>query len=76
MSMDRREFLAWLAGAAGAGAAGAGVAGLAAGCQPTAPAKPPNIVYILTDQWRAQSTGYNGDPNLVGKTPNLDKLAS
>ena len=35
----------------------------------------PNIIYILTDQWRAQSTGYSGDPNLVGKTPNLDRLA-
>jgi arylsulfatase A-like enzyme len=35
----------------------------------------PNIVYVLTDQWRAQATGYNGDPNLVGKTPNIDRLA-
>ena len=38
--------------------------------------KKPNIVYVLTDQWRAQATGYNGDPNLVGRTPNLDKIAS
>lgn len=38
--------------------------------------KKPNIIYILTDQWRAQATGYSGDPNLTGKTPNLDKLAS
>lgn len=36
----------------------------------------PNILFILTDQWRAQATGYNDDPNLVGKTPNLDKLAA
>jgi arylsulfatase A-like enzyme len=35
----------------------------------------PNIVYVLTDQWRAQATGYNGDPNLLGKTPNIDRLA-
>jgi arylsulfatase A-like enzyme len=35
----------------------------------------PNIVYILADQWRAQATGYNGDPNLIGKTPNIDRLA-
>ncbi|WP_347838243.1 sulfatase [uncultured Draconibacterium sp.] len=34
----------------------------------------PNIVYILTDQWRAQALGYAGDPNV--KTPNLDKFAS
>jgi arylsulfatase A-like enzyme len=35
----------------------------------------PNIVYVLADQWRAQATGYNADPNLVGKTPNIDRLA-
>jgi arylsulfatase A-like enzyme len=34
----------------------------------------PNIIYVLTDQWRAQATGYAGDPNV--KTPNLDMLAS
>ena len=33
----------------------------------------PNVLYILTDQWRAKATGYNGDPNAV--TPNLDRLA-
>jgi arylsulfatase A-like enzyme len=35
----------------------------------------PNILFILADQWRAQATGYAGDPNLQGKTPNLDALA-
>jgi arylsulfatase A-like enzyme len=34
----------------------------------------PNIVYVLTDQWRAQALGYAGDPNV--KTPHLDTLAS
>lgn len=33
----------------------------------------PNVVYILTDEWRAQATGYAGDPNV--KTPNLDLLS-
>jgi arylsulfatase A-like enzyme len=33
----------------------------------------PNIVFILTDQWRASATGYSGDPNV--RTPNLDRLA-
>jgi arylsulfatase A-like enzyme len=33
----------------------------------------PNIVYILTDQWRASALGYAGDPNV--KTPNLDKFS-
>lgn len=36
----------------------------------------PNVVFVLTDQWRAQATGYSGDPNLIGKTPNLDQIAS
>jgi arylsulfatase A-like enzyme len=33
-----------------------------------------NILFIMTDQWRAQATGYMGDPNV--KTPELDKLAA
>ncbi|AUS06313.1 sulfatase [Tamlana carrageenivorans] len=33
----------------------------------------PNIVYILTDQWRGSALGYAGDPNV--KTPHLDALA-
>ena len=36
-------------------------------------ARKPNIVYVLTDQWRAKATGYDGDVNV--KTPNLDRLA-
>lgn len=36
-------------------------------------AKKPNILYILTDQWRGSATGYAGDPNV--RTPNLDRLA-
>ena len=36
-------------------------------------AKKPNIVYILTDQWRGSALGYAGDPNV--KTPNLDNFA-
>ncbi|HYW79816.1 MAG TPA: sulfatase [Thermoguttaceae bacterium] len=34
----------------------------------------PNILFLLTDQWRADATGYAGDPNV--QTPNLDRLAS
>jgi arylsulfatase A-like enzyme len=37
--------------------------------------KSPNLVFVFADQWRAAATGYAGDPNLKGKTPNLDKLA-
>jgi arylsulfatase A-like enzyme len=41
----------------------------------TATAKP-NVVFVLADQWRAQATTWENDPNLIGKTPALDKLAS
>ena len=34
----------------------------------------PNVVFVLTDQWRAQATGYAGDPN--ARTPHLDRLAA
>ena len=34
----------------------------------------PNVLVLLTDQWRAQATGYAGDPNI--STPNLDELAA
>ncbi len=34
----------------------------------------PNIVFLLADQWRAQATGYAGDPNV--KTPQIDRLAA
>jgi arylsulfatase A-like enzyme len=34
----------------------------------------PNVLYILADEWRAQSTGYNGDLNVRAAV--LDRLAS
>ncbi len=40
----------------------------------TGRAQRPNVVYILTDQWRAEAFGYAGDENV--QTPNLDKFAS
>jgi arylsulfatase A-like enzyme len=33
----------------------------------------PNLLFILADEWRAQATGYNGDPNV--RTPVLDRLS-
>lgn len=33
----------------------------------------PNILWIVTTQWRAQACGYAGDPN--ARTPHLDALA-
>ncbi|RKX33046.1 MAG: sulfatase [Verrucomicrobia bacterium] len=34
----------------------------------------PNVILVFGDQWRAQATGYAGDPNV--KTPNLDRFAA
>ena len=42
-------------------------------CQEAKQKPKPNIVYILTDQWRATALGYSGDHNV--KTPNLDKFS-
>ncbi|MFB0554803.1 MAG: sulfatase-like hydrolase/transferase, partial [Phycisphaerae bacterium] len=72
--IGRREFLR----SAGLGAAsvflGSGLAGCAgAEFLGAKSARKPNIVFIFADQWRAQATGYFGDPN--AQTPYLDKLA-
>jgi len=34
----------------------------------------PNILFVFADQWRAQATGFTGDPN--ARTPNLDAFAA
>ena len=36
-------------------------------------AQKPNVIYILTDQWRSSALGYAG--NTIVKTPNLDAFA-
>ena len=38
------------------------------------PARRPNILWIVTTQWRAQACGYAGDSN--ARTPHLDRLAA
>lgn len=37
-------------------------------------ARRPNILWIVTTQWRASACGYAGDPN--ARTPQLDRLAA
>src|SRR5215467_9568006 len=39
----------------------------------TTRARKPNVLFVIADEWRPQSTGYNGDPNV--HTPVLDRLA-
>lgn len=70
-TIQRRQFLQ--AVAAGTALAGAAVhAGEKS--DRAQPRKKPNLVFVFGDQWRAQATGYAGDPNV--HTPNLDKLAA
>jgi len=64
--MNRRQFLL-------STAASAVGCSLAAGKKT---ARKPNVVFILADQWRSQACGYSGDANLLGRTPNLDRLAA
>lgn len=35
---------------------------------------PPHVIFVFADEWRAQATGYAGDPNC--QTPVMDALAS
>ena len=35
--------------------------------------RPPHVVFVFADEWRAQATGYAGDEN--ARTPTLDALA-
>ncbi len=48
------------------------IGALPAAAEQSKPVKPPNILFIIADQWRAQAFGFAGDPNV--KTPNLDRL--
>ena len=67
--MDRRSVLKGM-GAAAATMSVAGSPSWAAG----AAKRPPNVLFILPDEWRAQSLGCMGNPDV--KTPHLDQLAS
>jgi arylsulfatase A-like enzyme len=42
--------------------------------KPRSVTRPPNVLFVLADEWRAQATGYHADPNV--STPILDRLAS
>ncbi len=63
-ALTRRSFFASSAGAALAGCAGV---------QQTAPERPPNILFLLTDDQRWDTLGAAG--NRFAKTPNMDRLA-
>ena len=65
--MNRRQFLA--------GSSQVVAAASLASSLPGSPPKPspPNIIWLIADQWRAQALGVNGDPN--AHTPVIDRLA-
>ncbi len=70
--MKRREFLHTMA--ASAAYATLSPTGFSAETPKISAAKSPNLVFVFADQWRAQATGYAGDPN--AQTPHLDQLAA
>jgi arylsulfatase A-like enzyme len=72
-SISRRSFLQ-RAGLVGLGLLGSQGLQAARTGESGKPARHPNIVFLLSDQWRASATGYGGDPNV--KTPTLDRLAA
>ena len=68
--MQRRDFLRSVSGSVAATSLTRGNSVLGQ----SSPVKRPNVVFFLTDEWRAQATGYAGDAN--ARTPTLDGLAS
>ena len=66
-SFNRRGFLK-------ASAASVAVTAGGAGGEADAPAKRPNVLFILSDQHNAKFLGCKGHPDV--KTPNLDRLAA
>ena len=67
--MDRRKFMT---GAAGAFAS-VGLRHNAVQAE-TSVKRPPNVLFILPDEWRGQALGCMGNPDV--QTPHLDQLAS
>ncbi len=67
---DRRSFLKALGGGLTLGLTNPFAAGDSGAAKAS---RHPNVVFVFADQWRAQATGYMGDPN--AKTPHLDRLA-
>jgi len=55
------------------GTFGAVLAGTPEWTLPT-PARRPNVILVMADEWRAQAFGYAGDPN--ARTPVIDRFAN
>ena len=69
----RREFMKQSAAGAAAAIGALSVSGCSAPDPASAPARPPNIIFLLTDDQRWDMMGCAGNP--IIQTPNMDKLA-
>ena len=58
--LDRRQFLA-------------SATALASGCGKSEDTRPPNVLFVLADQWRSSAFGFGSDT--VVRTPHFDRLA-
>lgn len=67
--MKRRQFIKYATGLSIASTLGSATIAL-----PAETTEKPNLVFLLADQWRAQSTGYAGNDDV--STPNIDALAA
>src|SRR6202035_1497634 len=69
IDMDRRDFIKGAAGAV----AQLGLRHSTADAEESAK-RPPNVLFIMPDEWRGQALGCLGNPDV--QTPHLDQLAS
>ncbi len=74
MNSSRRDFLKTLSGAAALAAVGPQLSSCASLSTDGASNRPPNILFLMTDQHNFRTMGHKGDPNAL--TPTLDELAA
>ncbi len=74
MKSSRRAFLKGLGAAAVVGAVGSQLSSCASAPRAKSSRRPPNILFLMTDQHNFKTMGHKGDPNAF--TPTLDRLAA
>ena len=71
--MDRRSLLKGIGGTVAAMGLGGGAQADTGARAETGASRPPNVLFILPDEWRGQALGCMGNPDV--RTPHLDGLA-